>query len=194
MRIPFRRMIALLLLAAPTYAAELEIRYGALERLVAEQMFTAEGRRYVRGDTSDKCRYAYLEHPRLAGAGELLRLLVRFSGRSALNLFGNCVGLGDSFDLTVWAKPVAQGSAITFDQLQVSTPRDSYYIKRVRSALVDTFHKNFRIDVTGQARRLLEAPRANAAYQQELKDLKLRDVRVTKDALVLDVDFKLIVK
>ena len=44
-----------------------------------------------------------------------------------------------------------------------------------------------------QARRLLEQP-TSSNYQQELKDLDLTAIRVTPEALVLVVDFKLIVK
>ena len=46
MRVP---LLLLLTLAGPSLAAELEIRFGALERIIGEQMFTQEGRRYVRG-------------------------------------------------------------------------------------------------------------------------------------------------
>jgi hypothetical protein len=76
----------------------------------------------------------------------------------------------------------------------VSTPRDSFYIRRVRSALVQTLNKDFKIDVRDQARSLLEMPRGPGAYQQELKDLRITSVRATPDSLILEVDFRLIVK
>jgi hypothetical protein len=104
------------------------------------------------------------------------------------------VGMGDAFDLTIAAKPVPRDGAIAFDELNVSTPRDSYYIRRVRTALIESFSKDFRIDVREQARRLLESPRPSGPYQQELKDLRVSGVRVTSDALVLEVDFKLVVR
>jgi hypothetical protein len=194
MFVPVRLFAGLLLLTAPVWAADLEIRYGALERLVNEQMFTAEGRRYVRGNKSKKCQYAYMQDPKLAASGSKLQLKVHFDGRSAMNLLGSCVGVGDTFDLTITAKPVPRDGSIAFDELVVSTPRDSFYIRRVRSAVVETFNRDFRIDVRDQAKRLLEAPAKNATYQQELRDLKLSGVRVTPDALVLEVDFKLVVK
>lgn len=187
-------LAALILPLAPLWAADLEIRYAALERLVNEQMFTAEGRRYVRGSKSEKCRYAYMQDPHVSAAGNRLRLHVRFDGRSAMNLLGNCVGMGDTFDLTIVARPVPRDGSIAFDELVVSTPRDSFYIRRVRDAVAQTFDREFRIDVRDQARRLLETPARNSAYQQELRDLKLSGIRVTPEALVLEVDFKLIVK
>src|SRR5881394_3122803 len=189
------RFAVLIALAAPVFAADLEIRYSALERMVAAQMFTQEGRRYVRGNQAARCQYAYLEAPKLSAANGRLQVSARFSGSSALDLFSRCVGMGDSFNLTVTALPVPRKGAIGFEDAQVSTPKDSYYIRRVRTAMTQSFDKDFKIDIRDQARRLLEQPASpTQTYQQELKDLDLTGIRVTPDALVLVVDFKLIVK
>ena len=189
------RLVALIALATQAFAADLEIRYSALERMVAAQMFTQEGRRYVRGSRAAKCQYAYLEAPKLSAANGRLQVNARFSGSSALDLFSRCVGMGDSFNLTVTALPVPRKGAIGFEDAQVSTPKDSYYIRRVRTAMTQSFDKDFKIDIRDQARRLLEQPASpNQTYQQELKDLDLTGIRVTPDALVLVIDFKLIVK
>ena len=188
-------LVAILLAFSGTaFSADLEIRYSALERMVAAQMFTEEGRRYVKGSQAAKCQYAYLEAPKLSATGERLRVAARFSGRSAMDLFSRCIGMGDSFDLTLTAVPVPHKGAIAFQDTQISTPKDSYYIRRVRSALMRTFDQDFKIEIREQARRLLEQPASTAVYQQELKDLDLNAIRVTPEALVLVVDFKLIVK
>jgi hypothetical protein len=193
----FRPAAALALgvvLIAPALPADLEIRYSALERMVAAQMFTQEGRRYVRGNQAAKCQYAYLEAPKLSAASGRLQVAARFSGRSAMDLFSRCVGMGDSFDLTITAVPVPRKGAIAFQDTQVNTLKDSYYIRRVRSAMMRSFDQDFKIEIRDQARRLLEQPASAALYQQELKDLDLTAIRVTPEALVLVVDFKLVVK
>jgi len=190
-----RFVVVLLAFAAQAFPADLEIRYSALERMVAGQMFTQEGRRYVHGNRAAKCQYAYLEAPKLSAAGGRLQVAARFSGRSAMDLFSRCVGMGDSFDLTITALPVPRKGAIAFQDTQISTPKDSYYIRRVRTAMVRSFDQDFKIEIRDQARRLLEQPAsAGSVYQQELKDLDLTGIRVTPDALVLVVDFKLVVK
>ena len=61
-----------------------------------------------------------------------LKISAKFSGRSSLDLFGRCVGLGDSFELTILASPVARKGVIVMDNVQVTTVKDSYYIRRVR--------------------------------------------------------------
>jgi hypothetical protein len=192
---PAAAFVLVLALTAPALPADLEIRYSALERMVAAQMFTQEGRRYVRGNQTAKCQYAYLEAPKLSAASGRLQVAARFSGRSAMDLFSRCVGMGDSFDLTISAVPVPRKGAIAFQDTQVSTLKDSYYIRRVRSAMMRSFDQDFKIEIRDQARHLLEQPASTGSvYQQELKDLDLTAIRVTPDALVLVVDFKLIVK
>jgi len=189
------RLVAILIAcAAAALPADLEIRYSALERMVAAQMFTQEGRRYVKGNQAALCQYAYLEAPKLKASGERLQVAARFSGRSAMDLFSRCVGMGDSFDVTLTAVPVPRKGAIAFQDTQVSTAKDSYYIRRVRSAMMRTFDQDFKIEIKDQARRLLEQPASSGVYQQELKDLDLNAIRVTQDALVLVVNFKLVVK
>jgi hypothetical protein len=183
-----------LLFAVPSFAAELELRYGALERIIAEQLFTQDGRRYVRGNRNTPCQFAYLEAPHIESRDGRLRVTARFSGRTALDLFNRCVGMGDSFDLSVTATPFPRNGAIALKDVQVSTPRDSYYIRRVRAALSQSIAKDFKIEVREQARRLMEQPRESSSYNQELAGFELGDVRVTPEALVLVVEFRLVVK
>jgi len=113
-------------------------------------------------------------------------------------MFGGCVGLGDSFDFTLVAVPVVKNGALAFNEVNVSTPRDSFYIRRVRQALTGSFSHDFKIEVRDQARHLLEqGPPPGAAkplYQEELASFDLRDVRVQPDAVVLVMDFRLVVK
>jgi hypothetical protein len=188
------RIAVMALFTSPAFAIDLEIRFGALERLIGEQVFTVDGRRYVQGSKDEKCRYAFLEKPKLSAAGDHLQLKVNFSGKTALGMFGKCVGVGDAFELTVTAKPIAKNGVIEFEQFVVSTPRDSFYIRRVRTALVETLNKNFRLDIMQQARKMIETPQQNGNFQQEIKDVSMSGVHVAPDALVLDVHFKVIVK
>src|SRR5436190_8154537 len=97
---PVRTRLLTLFLALPPAAAavEMHIQFGALERMLTEQVFTQEGRRYVRGGKSTRCNFAYLEKPQVHGEGGRLSIRAKFTGRSALNMLGQCVGMGDAFD------------------------------------------------------------------------------------------------
>ena len=174
-------------------AVELEIHYTALQRILAEQMFTQDGRKYVRGTPGAKCNFAFLEHPEVRGeAAGRLHVTARFSGRSALDVFGSCVGVGDSFDLEITAVPYFHAGAIRFKDVLVESKRDGFYIRRVRAALTSTLRNQFAYKVTDDARKILEEKRGN--YSQELKGFQVSSVRVTADALVLSLEFTLAVK
>lgn len=183
-------------------AAELELRFAALERIVAAQLFTQDGRHYVRGSRTTRCQFAYLETPHIDSDQGRLRVQARFSGRSALDLMGRCVGLGDSFDLSITGTPAPRNGAMVLRDVKVSTPRESYYIRRVRAALSQSISKDFKIEVRDQARRLLEQPdetspdavAKDALYKRELAAFDLGEIRVTPDALVLVIEFRLVVK
>jgi hypothetical protein len=192
-------------MARSCLAAEIELRFAALERIIATQLYTQEGRHYVRGSRTTRCQFAYLEAPHIDSENGRLRVRARFSGRSALDLMNRCMGLGDSFDLTITGSPAVRNGTIVLRDVNVSTPRDSYYIRRVRAALLQSISKDFKIEVHDQARRLLEARDDAGAesvpketreplYKQELATFELGEVKVTPDALVLVVEFKLVVK
>jgi len=180
-------LAALCVFAIPALSAELELRYATLERIIGDQLFTQEGRHYVRGNKTSRCQFAYLEGPHIDAENGRLRMKARFSGRSALDMFGGCVGLGDSFDLTLTASAAVKNGAIVFNDVTVATVKDSYYIRRVRVALVRSISKDFKIELRDHARKLLEPA-------GELASFDLSEIRVTPNALVLVIEFKLVVK
>ena len=180
--------------ALPALAVGLELRYEALERLIAQQMVTGDGRKYVHGSAASRCQYAYLETPHIGAENGRLRIMAKFSGRSAVGLLGLCVGMGDSFDFILMATPVARNGAVGLDHVDVTTERNSYYIRTVRRALAQSFQKDFKIDVREQARKLLEQGPENTPVKSELKDFELSGVSLTPDSVLLEVEFRLVVK
>ena len=176
----------------PAFAADIELRFDTLDRIIAAQVFTQDGRKYVRGTPATRCQFAYLEAPHLGADNGSLRVRARFSGRTAFDLLGGCIGLGDSFDLTITAAPVVRNGAIGFKDVRVTTTKDSYYIRRVRAALMESFAKDVKIDVKDQARKILEQGESTS-YKAEMASFNLTEIRVTPEALVLVVDFRLVV-
>jgi hypothetical protein len=67
----------------PAGAVELHLRFGALERMLAEQVFTQDGRRYVHGSRVNQCNFAYLERPQIREEDGRLRIRARFTGWTA---------------------------------------------------------------------------------------------------------------
>lgn len=193
------KLFAILLCAAwcshPARAVELHLQFGALERMLAEQVFTQDGRRYVHGDKSHKCNFAYLEKPQVQGANGRLRIRARFTGRSALNMLGQCVGLGDAFTVVIAAAPqYRDGNVVLENVTAVSEDKTGYYIRRVCAALGSSLARDFKYPLAAVARKLLEDSTAQPGYQRELRRFQVPSIRVTADALVIDLDFDLTVK
>jgi len=192
----FRRLLpALLVMPLCAPAVELHLQFGALERMLSDQLFTQDGRRYVRGSKTTKCNFAYLEKPKVQGDGGRLRIHARFTGRSAMNLLGGCVGLGDAFDLTIAATPqYRDGNIVLKDVVVTSDSKTGYYIRRVCEAMKASLGRDFRYPISVEAQKALEDPGNQPAYKRELKHFNVTDIQVTTDALVLAIDFELTVR
>ncbi|MFB3777561.1 MAG: hypothetical protein ACE141_08110 [Bryobacteraceae bacterium] len=175
--------------------SELVIQFTAIQRILATQVFTEDGRKFIKGTPTAKCSFAYLQDPVIEGDGGLLQVKARFSGRSALNVFGKCVGLGDSFAVTIHAMPYYQDGLLRLKDVRVdSNGRDSFYIRRVCAGLAGSLRTQFSYRVMEEAKRLLERRQEGGGYAQELARFHVPAVRVTSEAVVLLLDFALTVK
>lgn len=176
-------------------ATEVELSYSSLQKMLAAQLFTQDGRKYVRGSQSTKCSYAYLEKPKVGEAGGRLRVESRFSGRSALNMFGKCVGMGDSFDLVILATPIYTGGAMQFKDVYVETKgKETFYSRQVRNALAKTLDSQLKWPIEGLARTILESATTTLPVEKKLSRFHVTAITVEKTSLVLTVDFRLQVK
>jgi hypothetical protein len=188
------RLLLLSALAASAClrAAEVRLTYPAVGRLMADQVFTQEGRKYVSGAREKRCDHAYLERPAAGEWNGQLIIKTRFSGRKGLDVLGRCVGLGDAFDLTVAATPLVKRGRLVLADVRVDTGgKDSFYIRRVRKALSESLAREFSLDVAGRARELLEDRDPKAGFRRQVSGFEFRQVKVTREAIVLDVDFTL---
>lgn len=189
------RILALFLLASAAQAVDLEIQFGALERMLSEQVFTQDGRKYLHGASDAKCNFAYLEKPRVEAADGMLRIRAKFTGRSALNMFGQCVGLGDQFNAAINAVPLYKEGAIGLTKVTVSTEdHNGFYVRRVCAALSSSLGHDFKYPIAAAAKSVLEDPGSQPGYKRELRNFQVTAIRVTNDALILSVDFELQVK
>jgi hypothetical protein len=182
-------------LTAPARAeVELSVHFTALKRMLADAVFTQEGRRYVRGTKDNRCNFAYLENPDLEAGDGRLRVKARFTGRTALDVFGRCVGLGDAFDVRITGTPQYRDGFIGLRDVSVDpSGRDSFYIRRVSAALKRSLERDFRYPAAEEARRAFEAS-SSPAYRRQLGRFNVTAIRVASDALVLTLDFALSVR
>jgi hypothetical protein len=189
-------IVAALLMVIPARAVELQLYFSALQRILADQVFTQDGRLYVRGDQKTKCNFAFLEKPVVSAANGRLAVRARFSGRTAQNWFGRCVGMGDSFEVEISAVPQHRDGMLALRDVKVASPgRDGFYIRRVRTAMADSLAKQFHYDMAREAKRMLEPPpQKSPALQQQLVRFDVKEIRVQADSVVVVADFVVAVR
>jgi hypothetical protein len=179
----------------PVHAVELHLQYGALERMIADAVFTQDGRRYVHNDKSNKCNFAYLEKPQIQGADGHLRIRAKFTGRSALDVVGQCVGLGDAFMVVVTATPQYRNGNIVLQNVVASSEgKTGIYIRKVCSILGASLERDFKYPLASEAKRILEDASSQPGFKRELRDFQVPAIRVSDDALIIRTDFALVVK
>jgi hypothetical protein len=191
------RLLAIFLLVCvpPARAVELHLQFGALERMIADAVFTQDGRRYVHNDKSNKCNFAYLEKPQIQGINGRLRIRAKFTGRSALNVIGQCVGLGDAFVVVMLATPqYKDGNIVLRNVTALSEGKTGIYIRKVCSILGASLERDFKYPLASEAKRILEDASGQPGYKRELRDFQVPAIRVSDDSLVIQADFALVVK
>ena len=91
--------------------------------------------------------------------------------------------------------PFYEKGKVSFKNVSVQTSRDSFYIRKVREALMRSLSKQFEYNILNDAKKLLEGPaEPNASYKREMIKFDVSQIVATDDALVLTVDFTLAVK
>ena len=144
--------------------------------------------------SSPRCNYAYLENPRISASGGRLIVRARFSGRTSLDVLGACVGLRDSFDLTIRATPgYREGMLVLQDVEAVAEGLPNLYMNRVLRALADGLPKQFRYPLRDESRKMLEQDR-DPMYRQQMHSFHVVSVQAANQSLVLILDFRLEVK
>lgn len=188
------RVLAFVLSAVPACAeVELHLSFRMLETVIREQLFSTEGRKYVRGSPAAKCSFAYLESPQISEAAGRLVLRARFTGRSGMDFLGRCVGTGDSFDVVILATPYADQTLLRLKDV-VAEPADgrkTLYARRVSEALAAELPRQLQFDLAPAAKRILEAPSPDFPYTRTLTAFHVPRVFMLPEAVVVALSFRL---
>ena len=187
------KWLLLLATAWPALAqVELHLTFGVLQKVIGAQVFTEDGRKYVRGGKDKRCSFAYLENPRVGEADGRLVVRAKFSGRSAMTVLGQCVGMGDSFDVVVRMTPYADKSLLRLREVEVTSDgKRGMYARAVCKQLAATIPRVLIYDFAPDFKRALEAEQPGVPFRKNVDDLIVQAMRVSKEALVLELGLKL---
>jgi len=174
---------------------ELHLTFGVLETVIGAQVFTDDGRRYVKGSKDKRCSFAYLETPRLSEADGRLVVRAKFSGRNAMTVFGQCVGLGDSFDVVIRMTPYAEKSLLRIREVEATSGgKRGVYARAVCRQLAATIPRVLTYDFAPDFKRDLEAEQPGVPFEKKVDDLIVQSISVSKEALVLQLGLKLTIR
>ena len=96
--------------------------------------------------------------------------------------------------MTITALPVYKNGALGLQEVKViSAGKTGYYIRKVCEAMQASLTRDFTYPLESESQKMLEA-NAQPGYKREVRKFTVPDVRVSSDALVLQVDFELTVK
>ena len=187
------KWLLLLATAWPALAqVELHLTFGVLQKVIGAQVFTEDGRKYVRGGKDKRCSFAYLENPRVGEADGRLVVRAKFSGRSAMTVLGQCVGMGDSFDVVVRMTPYADKSLLRLREVEVTSDgKRGMYARAVCKQLAATIPRVLIYDFAPDFKRALEAEQPGVPFRKNVDDLIVQAMSVSKEALVLQLGLKL---
>lgn len=188
------RAFAFLLCLVPAWAeVELHLTFRMLEKVISEQVFTAEGRKYVRGSQSAKCSFAYLEKPQIGETAGRLIVRAKFTGRSAMDFLGRCVGMGESFDVIILATPYVDQTLLRLKEVVVEPAdgRKTLYSRRVCAGLASELPRQMQFDIAPEAKRILEAPSLDFPFTRTLSGFQVPRVFMTAEAVVVALTFRL---
>lgn len=187
------KLLLLILTAWPAFAqVELHLTFGVLQSVIGAQVFTEDGRRYVKGNKTQRCNFAYLENPRIGQLDGKLIVRAKFSGRSALTVLGQCVGLGDSFDVVVRMTPYADKSTLHIRDVDVTSDgKRGIYARAVCKALAETIPRVLVYDFAPDFKRALEADQVGVPFKKSVDNFIVQGMRVSNEALVLQLGLKL---
>lgn len=185
-------VLLLLVLAhsPPAAAAELKIAYRAIEKALVSQVFVNDGRKFLIGSPQTPCTQAFLDSPAVAPQGERLQIRARFHSRAGVEISGECVGTGDTFEVWMSGVPAYRDGVLFLDQIRVQTP-DKPYGDLARNLLDQTLPRLLRYPLLDEVRRKAAAHSRQGPYQVAVSRLAVSTITLGANHISISFDLTL---
>ena len=188
-------LILLLACPATSLAVEITLHSSAIQKLLVERAFNQNGRKYLFGRADTRCMNAYLYDPRVSIEGGRLILRSNFSGNIGQELNEDCLGLSESFPVTMTGVPFFRGGTVGLEQIEISElsgiPQFNNYITQF---FEEELQRIFSHDLNREIRQLIAANKGDIPYDMEVLDLDISRIVAADEILGLWVNFHLVLK
>lgn len=186
--------LALAGVARPADAIEIKVSTQALERTLHKQLFTDNGRYYLRGKSGTAC-YAYAEDPKVSLNGDRVVVHIKAHARLGTSLHGACLGVGLNTEADVSLVPEAEGESIGFRDVRIEHLSESRELNFfLEPFLSRKLPQQMKVNAASLLRQLLSESTQTTGYQIQLDNLKIHSMQVQGPALAVDFDGKLSVR
>ncbi len=175
-------------ISAGTAAAEVVLEHSAVDKLVAQTVFTNSGRHdLVKGPCS-----AYLDRPSIVIDGGRIRIRSHLTARVGVVDGRSCVGMSVASWTVVSGRPVARGASVVLTDLRIDQVDDPNLRLLVDSGLLAALPRAIELDLRQAVRSMLK--NNSGEFQGEVEALIIDSVVAADDRLSIKFDFRLVAK
>ena len=172
--------------AAP--AAEIVLELSAVDKLVAQGLFSNGGRYdIVRGPCS-----AYLDRPSVSIANGRVRIRSHLSARLGVVSGTSCIGVAFASWTEVSGKPVPKGGSVVLSDIRVDKVDDPNLRLVLESGLVPALPRVVELDVLKSVRSMLQSN--GGQFQASVDAFAIDSVTAADDKLSVRFDFLLVAR
>ena len=177
-----------LALTGASLAAEIVFEHSAVDKLLAQTMFTNNGRHdLVKGPCS-----AYLDRPSVVIEGGRIRIRSHLTARIGVIDGRSCVGLAIASWTVASGRPIARGGSVVLADLRIDQVDDPNLRLLVESGLLAALPRAIELDMRQAVRGMLQ--NNSGQFQAEVDTLVIDSVVAADDRLSIRFDFRLVAK
>lgn len=181
-------LVLCILFAGSAHAIELKVSSQALERTLNKQLFTQDGRYYIRGKPGSAC-FVYAEDPQVSFNGDRIVVHIKAHAKLGTSLHGACLGVSLNTEADVSVVPDAQGETIGFRDARIEhlseSPELNFFLEPFLSRKLP---QQMKVNAADSLRQLLTQSTQTTGYQITLDDLKIHSMQVDGPDLAVDFD------
>ena len=178
----------MLALAAGSQAAEIVLEHTAVDKLLAQTLFTNAGRY----DLQRGACFAYLEKPSVELKDGRVRIRSHLVAQLGVDTGGSCVGVALASWTVVSGRPASNGGTVRLDDLRVDGVDDSTLRLVLESGLLPALPRAIELDVLKAVRSMLQG--GGVQLQTSVDTFQIESALAGDDRLVVRFNFKLVAK
>ena len=174
--------------AAGSQAAEIVLEHTAVDKLLAQTLFTNAGRY----DLQRGACFAYLETPSVELKDGRIRIRSHLVAQLGVDTGSSCVGVALASWTVVSGHPASNGGTVRLDDLRVDGVDDSTLRLVLESGLLPALPRAIELDVLKAVRSMLQG--SGVQLQTSVDTFQIESVLAGDDRLVVRFNFKLVAK